>query len=207
MSEKRFNCQKIVQAARERFSHFGYCKTTMSEIAQDCKMSPGNIYRFFPGKLDIAEQIADENTDKRLENVRAVIRDKNLSPVQKLWAFLLDSLRVTFQTLDEDPRIAEVAEMMARERPEFLERQMAKERALIAEILSLGNACGDFNIDDILLTARMIQAVTLKYKYPQLHSALTLPQLEKELDGVVDLIVNGLHVRQSAPADQAPVPA
>ncbi len=170
-------------------------------------MSSGNIYRFFAGKLDIAEQIADENTDKRLDNVRAVIRDKRLSPAEKLHAFLFDSLRVTYQALDEDPRMAQIAEMIARERPEFMERQLAKERALIAEILSLGNAGGGFNIDDILFTARMIQAVTLKYKYPQLHSALTLPQLEKELDGVVDLIINGLDVRQSAPAERETVSA
>jgi len=170
-------------------------------------MSPGNLYRFFPGKLDIAEQIADENTDKRLENVRAVIRDKHLSPIEKLQAFLLDSLQTTYQTLDQDPRMAEIAELISRERPEFTERQMAKERALIAEILSLGNASGTFNVDDILFTARMVQAVTLKYRYPQLHSTLTLPLLEKELVGVVDLIVSGLHVRQSVPTEQGLVPA
>lgn len=207
MSGKLLTCQEIVQAARERFSHFGYCKTTMSEIARDCNMSPGNIYRFFTAKLDIAEQIAEENTDKRLENARRIIRDKNLSAGEKLRAFLFDALRVTYRALDEDPRVVHIAEMISRERPEFSDRQLAKERALIAEILSLGNASGDFDVDDILFTARMIQAVTLKYKYPQLHSTLPLPQLEQELTGVLNLIVFGLNARRSVSPARAPASA
>ena len=49
--------EKIIEAARERFTHYGYGKTTMAELARDCDMSSGNLYRFFPGKLDIAEEI------------------------------------------------------------------------------------------------------------------------------------------------------
>ena len=49
--------QKIIDAAKRRFMHYGYTKTTMAELASDCEMSPGNLYRYFPGKLDIAEAI------------------------------------------------------------------------------------------------------------------------------------------------------
>ncbi len=204
MGQKNTICQKIVDAARERFSHYGYCKTTMSEIAADCNMSPGNIYRFFPGKLDIAEKIAEENTDRRLEAIREVVRDPSLTACERLHAFLFDALRVTYTALDEDPRVTEIAHMLSRERPDFSERQLAKERALICEILTAGNASGEFDIDDVLVTARLIQAATLKYKYPQLHSALRLEQLEAELEGVIDLITNGLKAR---PEDMRRPPA
>ena len=53
MSEKDAVRTQIVDAAKKRFSHFGYAKTTMAEVATDCAMSPGNLYRFFPGKLDM----------------------------------------------------------------------------------------------------------------------------------------------------------
>jgi hypothetical protein len=32
----------------------------------------------------------------------------------------------------------------------------------------------------------------MKFRYPQLWSKLTLPKLERELDGVLKLLVNGL---------------
>jgi hypothetical protein len=52
--------QKILDAAKRRFMHYGYSKTTMAELAVDCDMSPGNLYRYFAGKLDIAEAICRE---------------------------------------------------------------------------------------------------------------------------------------------------
>ena len=70
MSEKSSIKEQIVEAAKKRFSHFGYAKTTMAEVATDCRMSPGNLYRFFPGKLDIAEAIATEDYSRHLEHMR-----------------------------------------------------------------------------------------------------------------------------------------
>ncbi len=57
MDEKSATRDRILQAAMTRIKHYGYGKTTMAEIAADCDMSPGNIYRFFEAKIDIAEAI------------------------------------------------------------------------------------------------------------------------------------------------------
>ena len=50
----------------------------------------------------------------------------------------------------------------------------------------------------------MIQAATMKFRYPQLWSKLTLPKLERELEGVIQLLINGLcpkmQVQQEAAA-------
>jgi len=195
MSEKDWTCRQIVEAAKHRFSHYGYGKTTMSEIAQDCNMSPGNLYRYFPGKLDIAERIAEEAGDARLEAARRIVREPGKPAHQRLIDFLFDALRSTYRTLDEDPKIFEIAEIIVRERPEFGNRQLAKERALLAEILAGGNASGEFNIANVLEVAEMIQSATFKFKYPQLHSHLTLDKLERELDGVLKMICLGLMCR------------
>jgi hypothetical protein len=40
--------------------------------------------------------------------------------------------------------------------------------------------------------AEMIQSATMKFRYPQLWSKLTLPKLERELDGVLNLMLQGL---------------
>ena len=58
MSETQQIREKIMQAARARFAHYGYPKTTIADVAADCAMSPGNLYRFFKGKIDIAAEIA-----------------------------------------------------------------------------------------------------------------------------------------------------
>ena len=40
--------------------------------------------------------------------------------------------------------------------------------------------------------AEMIQSATMKFRYPQLWSKLTLPKLERELEGVLNLLIEGL---------------
>jgi len=47
--------QLILDAAFERFGHYGYNKTTMVEIAQDVGMSAANLYRYFENKQEITE--------------------------------------------------------------------------------------------------------------------------------------------------------
>ncbi len=39
--------ERIVEAANARFSHYGFNKTTLAEIAGDCSMSTTNLYRYF----------------------------------------------------------------------------------------------------------------------------------------------------------------
>lgn len=62
--------KQIIDAALKRFSHFGITKTTMSEIADDLKLSKANLYYYFPDKFSLIEAIAYqmiEESDKVIE--------------------------------------------------------------------------------------------------------------------------------------------
>ena len=48
----------------------------------------------------------------------------------------------------------------------------------------------------------MIQSATMKFRYPQLWSKLTLPKLERELEGVLKLLIEGLCPRNGSAARQ-----
>lgn len=50
----------IIDAALKRFSHFGITKTSMSEIADDLKLSKANLYYYFPDKFSLIEAIAEQ---------------------------------------------------------------------------------------------------------------------------------------------------
>src|SRR5215467_10649508 len=109
MSAKNSVRDLIIDAAKKRFSHFGYAKTTMAEVSADCAMSPGNLYRFFPGKLDIAEAIATEDYSKHLDHLRklAVAPDKDAR--SRLHDLLFEELRRTYHKLEKDPRALDMA--------------------------------------------------------------------------------------------------
>ena len=63
---------RILEAAEKRFKHYGYAKTSMAEIAADLGMSPGNLYRYFPSKIDMALAIADEHHEAQFQELAAI---------------------------------------------------------------------------------------------------------------------------------------
>lgn len=48
---------QIVSAANEHFSHYGYGKTTVSDLAKAIGFSKAYIYKFFDSKQAIGEAI------------------------------------------------------------------------------------------------------------------------------------------------------
>ena len=194
MTDKPDTREKILHAAMERIMHYGYAKTTMAEIARDCGMSAGNIYRFFASKIDIAEAMARKlNMEINAQNA-ALVRGKG-SAVEKMRLFHHTALTKTFEKLDKDAKVLEIAEVLSSERPTFANEEMAQERVYLVQLLDQGVAEGDFApMENPNFIAEMMQSATMKFRYPQLWSRLTLPKLERELDGVMDIILAGLSV-------------
>ncbi len=192
MAEKDAVREQIIQAAKKRFSHFGYAKTTMAEVAADCGMSPGNLYRFFPGKLDIAEAIATAEHEAHMGNMRGLSVADGKSVIERLREYFFEEMRYTYLMLEKNPRVYEMASVIAHERPQYANWMLANERKLLVELFDEAERSGEFRIDDKEFTAEMIQSATMKFRYPQLWSKLSLPKLERELDGVLKLLVNGL---------------
>ena len=190
---------KIVAAAYKLIARYGYGKTTMADLAEACGMSPGNLYRYFPGKLDIAEQLALRAFEEEEDALREVVRKPGMSASEKLKLFLCTQLRVTHAKLNEDAKIFEIAQIITRERPLLANQNLARIRALLAEILSAGNAAGEFDVPDVVSAAEMIQCATMKFHYPQLFTRLALEDLEREQRGVLDLILSGISGKPHQP--------
>ena len=187
--------ERIMVAARKRFSRYGYAKTTMAEVAVECGMSPGNLYRFFPGKLDIAEAIAREDERVRLAVLEHIAMAPGASARQRLFDFFFSELRSTFKTFEEDPEGVEIARILAHGRPHVQEERIVAERRLIAHILADGNTSGEFSVPDCNFTAQIVHSATLKFRFSQRWTRAPLETLERELGGVLNLIIDGLAPR------------
>ena len=183
---------RILEAAAKRFKHFGYGKTSMAEIAADLQMSPGNLYRYFPGKIDIALAIADENYETQYAELAKIARDKSAPAVLRLRNLFHADMVMTYEVIERDPRTFELASIIKTERPTWINGLLARERELINMILQDGIDSGEFDLDDLETTAEMLQAAMMKFRYPQLWTNLKLPALEREFDGVARLLLVGL---------------
>ena len=194
--------QQILEAAMERIVHYGYFKTTMSEIAKDCNMSAGNIYRFFASKLDIAEAIGRKFNSELYQTYASICR-KPITAADRLRQFFEFSMVRTYEALEEKDKLVELAETLADERPLFMNEQLAQERVYLVQILENGIEAGEFRpLDRKEETAEMIQASMMKFRFPQMFSHLTLPKLKRELAGVMDLVLAGLSAGAVVPERQ-----
>ncbi len=191
---------QILHAAVERILHYGYSKTTMAEIARDCNMSAGNIYRFFASKLDIAEAMAHKFNEESYLTFAKIVARKETAANRMRELFHYELAR-TYSAIEEEAKILEVAEVLARERPLYMNDKLAKERAYLTAILEDGVKSGELRaVANANEVAEMWQSALMKFRFPQLFSKLTLPKLQRELDGVLDLLLAGLSPGAVVPA-------
>ncbi len=183
--------KQILHAASRRFLHYGYGKTTMSEIATDCNMSTGNLYRYFASKLDIAESFVRELRREQIARLRAVLDAPASTPAEKLRQFFLLKFKLAYERFHDKPKAYELSSELITERPKVaLEWENAEGRVL-AEILMSGNDDGSFAIENVSNTAKILQDSGYRFTSPAVFHEGEFDELAAELNGVIDLMLDG----------------
>lgn len=183
--------KQILDAASRRFLHYGYGKTTMSEIAQDCNMSTGNLYRYFPSKLDIAEMFVRMLRREQVAGLRAVLEKPGQTPAQKLRAFFLHKFKLAYDRFHDKPKAYELSQELLNSRPKVgIEWENAEGRVL-TEILLEGDQQGVFAVEDAARTAKIVQDAFYRFTSPAVFHEGEFDELAGELHGVIDLILDG----------------
>ncbi len=183
---------QILEAATERFRHYGYRKTTMADVAGDCAMSAGNLYRYFESKSDIGAAVSVAWFAALHQTARAAIAQPGLSPRQKLEAYVLAVNRFTVESLRNTPHIQEMVDFLCEERRDLLEGHLDSCHEIVAVILTEGVKRGAFDIADIATTARAVLNAIVRFEYPPLLALSGETDFEAEARDLVSLIVDGL---------------
>jgi len=182
--------ETIVAAAIKRFSRYGYGKTTMAEIAADCDMSVGNLYRFYKNKEDIAVEGARVcMTEKADAGERAAAQAD--AAMQALRDYCLARLRYLHCFVSETPHMYELVQLIADKHRGVLQHFEDRGSEVIRDIIATGIDGGEFRVCDAASVAADIYNATAKYNMPLCMDA-PLKQMERELDSVLSLIYAGL---------------
>ena len=186
---------QILDAAFERFGRYGIGKTTMVEIAKDCDMSAGNLYRYYPNKKEIAAGCAGRCMRAAEDLWRKILKQPELSPAERLTTIVLKKLDYLHQQFSDHPPLFELVMYISGERADLVNRHMGVLQSLVAEVLAEGNRTGDFHVPDVVGSAKAFLAATTKFIAPHFMGGLDLEELEKEAREVVQLLVQGLAKR------------
>ncbi len=183
---------RILDAARERFTRYGFGKTTMAEIAKDCGMSASNLYRFFDNKHEIGAAMVCQCLGDKASALEQVVDDSGFSGSEKIRHFVLTSLRHTHHRWSSQPHMSELVDAITGTRRDLVSQHLAQTRGLLKQIIDEGVAAGEFDVDDSGGTAEAVMAAMFIFDYPNMMKLYPLEVFEQKAVMVVDLIVHGL---------------
>ncbi|MFK5915289.1 MAG: TetR/AcrR family transcriptional regulator [Woeseiaceae bacterium] len=184
--------EKILNAAENRFRTYGYGKTTMAEIAGDIEMSTANLYRYFENKLSIGSAMAGRCFCEREIFLTEIVNREGLNEVERLETFVLEMLNFMHGQFSNEPRMAELVEVIITKCPDLIQEKVTKDKQLIAMILKQGCDSGEFSVADVEEMSGFVRASVAQFVTPFFMTMYPLEELEPLAKGVVSLILNGL---------------
>jgi len=183
--------EKILDAAEQRFAHYGYGKTTMAEIANDADMSVGNLYRFFKNKEAIALASTGKLLSAKLDaGLRAAASES--TSCSALRAFLLARLRLAHAYFAENRHLFELVELNGTNHRDMLLSYEGRVIDAMAEMLEQGMNNGDIRSGDPHRIAYLMHQALLRYNSPLSLRRNPLDRLETDLRDFIALMYSGL---------------
>jgi AcrR family transcriptional regulator len=183
---------QILDAAETRFRTYGFGKTTMAEIAGDIDMSTANLYRYYENKLAIGLAMTGRCFCEREEFLTEIVNRAGLNESERLEVFVLEMLHYMHGQFSDEPKVAELVEVIVTKRPDMVQQKIESDKKLIAAILQQGCKSGEFEIEDVEEISGFVLASIVQFATPFFMSMFPLEELERLARGVVALILNGL---------------
>jgi AcrR family transcriptional regulator len=141
------NEARLVDIARAHVRRFGHARTTVVGVAADAGMTHANVYRYFPSKTALLDEVVASG----LRPLEARLREAadGADPAHdKLERMLIAVHRDYRAKLDEDPALFDLLiEALAKNRPSA-RKHRARVQSEIQRVLEEGVASGAFAMTD-----------------------------------------------------------
>jgi len=182
--------RKIIQTAGQIFSHYGFKKTTMDEIARALKMGKSSIYYYYESKEDIFEAVVLYEANVLRNELTTAIKSVD-SPIEKMKNYVFVRMKsfeklsnyynaIFDKNLDHFDFIETIREKYDRE-----------EHAILRLIIYDGERKKVFNVVNSEYTAMAIQT-TLKGLEVPLFWKKKEVNIENRLNAILDVLFYGI---------------
>jgi len=182
--------EAILEAAAARFSHYGYSKTTIAEIAADCEMSVGNVYRFYANKEAIAIAGVERALTEKAEGCESAA-DPEASTMDQLRQYMSARLRYTFEMSCGSAHMFELVELVTQKHHDLIRNSDERVIGWIARVLQRGMESGELRKMNAEREAGSILMATAIFCIP-IFMQEPLPVMEMRLNDLMDLLYQGL---------------
>jgi AcrR family transcriptional regulator len=160
---------RIMETAEALFRRLGFAKTAVADIAAELKMSPANVYRFFPSKNAIVEAICRLCLSDVEEKAWAVARSKGPAP-QRMERLFLEILAYHKENLLSEHRVNEIVVFAIEHMWDTIRAHKEVNRNIVELILRDGIEAGEFEAVDPRATAELTMRAMVAFCHPMLVS-------------------------------------
>jgi AcrR family transcriptional regulator len=172
---------RIMEAAEGLFRRLGFAKTAVADIAAELKMSPANVYRFFPSKNAIIEAICQRCLAECEERAWAVARSRG-SAAERTERLVLEILAYHKENHLTDQRVNDMVLAAIELSWGAIRAHKEHIRMVLEAILREGIERGDFEPVDPRETSRLMMISLVHFCHPVLVAEYLQDQGDIEAD-------------------------
>jgi AcrR family transcriptional regulator len=149
--------ERILAESERLFRHYGYSKTTMADIADACRMSPANLYRFFASKSALIEAICGKVTRDAESRLQQIVK-MDAPASRRLELFIAHCHRHTLENLLDHRKVHEMVVVAMEEQWHAVKAHLDRVCLLMQTIIEDGIAAGEFRQQDAARSARCVHS-------------------------------------------------
>jgi len=181
---------RILNAARTLFAQFGLNKVTTDDIATYAGISKATIYKLYPNKQAIFDEVIALETDDLIRVINEASGTESTT-IGRLRAYLLAKLkalhelnnlyqvtRVTFGNIW--PHIADARD-----------RVMNEEKRIVRQILKAGVKSGEVSVPNPALTAHVLVTSFRQLEFNWVVEGHPV-SLEKHVEHLLEIVMHGI---------------
>jgi AcrR family transcriptional regulator len=184
---------KIVEIARHVFTHFGFKKTTMEEIALASRKGKSSIYYYFSSKEDIFKAVVEKEAEELKEELRISILGID-DPIERLKVYITVRMRklkklTNFYTALKSDYLSHLVFI------EEIRKSYDKDEVkVVAGIIQDGIERGKFSVEDPQLSAVAIVTAMKGLEIP-LFINKEHGNFENRLNNLINFLFYGIVTR------------
>jgi AcrR family transcriptional regulator len=182
---------QIVEAAEAHFSHYGYEKTTVSDLAKAIGFSKAYIYKFFDSKQAIGEAICSKTLSAIVAAVEEAVAGAT-TPTEKFRRLFKTLVATGVSLFFNDRKLYDIAAYSAGEGWPSAQAYCERIRGILTEVIREGREAGEFErktpLDE---TVHVIDLVMQPYVNPLLLQ-YNLDRVEEAPTQLSNLVLRSL---------------
>ncbi|GAB6909865.1 putative Regulatory protein TetR [Desulfosarcina cetonica] len=185
--------ERILNAARDLFSHFGFKKTAVDDIAKKARVAKGTVYNYFQSKEDLFQKVFREEGVNMISQIREAVKNKK-TPQDKFREMIIAKIKY----YKEFCLVHDISHQRAGALLPFLDQERdditRNEIKIIKEILEEGVNNSVFQVKNISVTAKAL-AIAIKGLEVGWTLEMELEDASAEIDSLLMILFHGLESR------------